>query len=212
MEKENKKSSQKGLVALLVLLLVITIVAVIIATWAWAKYTTSTSGTATGNVAKWNVTVSSNATDFTKSYTQVLSEQMAPGTSGKLDTTLNIGADTEVGVDYTIVIDKVTVEYVNSTTSTSGTATIPANMIFKDADGNTIEHSALTAASTTNVKIASGHVDAGDGLNNTITPLTWEWPYETTNGDEQDTTDGKTPVKITVSYKITATQSKPTAN
>ena len=51
---ENNKKSV-GKTVLIVALLIVTIAALVLATYAWAKYTSTTDGTATAQVAKWNV-------------------------------------------------------------------------------------------------------------------------------------------------------------
>lgn len=210
---ENKKSI--GTTVLIVLLLIVTVASLILATYAWAKYTSNTDATATAQVAKWNVTVSADTSKFQQTYSHVLADRIAPGTSGQLDATVNIGTDTEVDVDYKIFIEDVKVEYVDS--ETEGTATIPQNMIFKDANGEEIEHANLKAGT----EIASGRVLAGTGKTDKTTALTWEWPYVTGTkvegssdiytGDEQDTKDGEKPVKITITYKVDAWQVEPVA-
>lgn len=213
---EEKRKTQKGVVVLLVLLTLITVVSVILATWAWAKYTTSGTGTGTAQVAKWNVTVNDSST-FEQTYTHVLADRIAPGTSGSLDVDLNILA--EVDTTYTVSISKVTVEYVDSTTS--GTAKIPTNMTFKKAGTGT---SATTTLSASDLKagtvIASGTTTASSAATEkTIKALSWEWPYESSSTDatEQatydaaDTADGQNPVKITIEYKVVVTQQQPVA-
>lgn len=211
MEKQNKSI---GKTVLVVLLLIVTIVSLILATYAWAKYTSNTDGTATAQVAKWNVTVSADTTKFQQTYQHVLADRIAPGTVGQLDATVNIGTDTEVDVDYKIYIEDVTVEYADG--STEGTPTIPTNMIFKDSESNVIEHANLKKGT----EIASGRVVAKAGKSDVTTALTWEWPYTTGTkvegssdiytGDAQDTLDGQKPVKITITYKVDAWQVQPT--
>lgn len=216
MEKQNKST---GKTVLIVLLLIVTIVSLVLATYAWAKYTSNGDGTATAQVAKWNVTVSTDTTKFQQTYTHVLNERIAPGTSGQLDATVAVGTDTEVDVDYKIYIEDVKVEYVGEArkdeNGTEIPAAIPANMIFKDSENNTIAHSALTAGT----EIASGRVLVNAGKSDVTTALTWEWPYETgdklegpsdlNEGDAQDTLDGQYPVKITITYKVDAWQVEP---
>ena len=200
---ENKTSI--GTTVLIVILLLITVAALILATYAWAKYTSTGGGEATAQVAKWNVTVSADTSKFQQTYSHVLADRIAPGTSGQLDATVNVGEDTEVDVDYKIFIEDVTVEFAE--TGATGTAAIPKNMIFKDSTGKTIAHTDLKAGT----EIASGRVEIGEGKSDVTTALTWDWPYETDNGsgDAQDTIDGQNPVKITVTYKVDAWQVEP---
>ena len=208
---ENKKSI--GTTVLIIILLLVTVAALILATYAWAKYTSTGNGEATAQVAKWNVTVNADTTKFQQTYTHVLNDRIAPGTSGQLDATVNVGEDTEVDVDYKISIEDIEVTYVDETVQ--GTPAIPTNMIFKDSQGNTINHADLTVGK----EIASGTVEAGTGNATAKTVLSWEWPYETgdkvgdsdiNTGDAQDTIDGQNPVKITVTYKVDAWQVEPT--
>ena len=216
MEKQNKSTGKTVLIALL---LIVTIVSLVLATYAWAKYTSNGDGTATAQVAKWNVKVSTDTTKFQQTYTHVLDERIAPGTKGQLDATVAVGTDTEVDVDYKIYIEDVKVEYVGEARKDeSGAevpATIPANMKFFDSENQPIAHSALKAGT----EIASGRVEYGVGKSDVTTALTWEWPYETgdklegssdlNTGDAQDTLDGQYPVKITIKYKVDAWQVEP---
>lgn len=209
---ENKKST--GTTVLIILLLVVTVASLILTTYAWAKYTSNTEATATAQVAKWDVTVGTDTSKFQQTYTHVLDERIAPGTKGQLDATVKVSQDTEVDVDYKIFIEDVVVEF---TDGSEGTATIPQNMIFKDSEGNTIDHANLKAGT----EIASGRVEIGEGKSDVTTALTWDWPYVTGEklegssdiyeGDEQDTKDGENPVKITITYKVDAWQVQPAA-
>lgn len=66
----------------------------------------------------------------------------------------------------------------------------PTNLTF--STGNTI----------------TGKIAAGDTLS---IPVTFSWPYQTTNGDAADTADGKAANDMTITASIVGTQVKPGA-
>lgn len=220
MEKQNKST---GKTVLIVLLLIVTIVSLVLATYAWAKYTTNTDGQVTAQVAKWNVTVDTENSKFSQTYTHVLPEMLAPGTAGQLDANVTIGADTEVDVAYSIYVQEVQVKFRD--TAATGEAKLPTNMKFKNAAGQdiTAQINALVNAGPKNrdggvVIASSDRVEYKTGA--TIdAALTWEWPYVTGDvidevsninaGDEADTKDGENPVEITFIYRVDAWQVQP---
>lgn len=189
---ENKKST--GKTALIVLLLIVTIASLVLATYAWAKYTTTENGTATAQVAKWNVTANTAALTFEKEFTHVVKDQMAPGTNGSFSASLDV-TGTEVDVDYTITITEITNK--------------PTNLILKDSDGNEL------AVNST----ITGTITTADTTKTAQEVITWEWPYETAGnvtvngvemtGDEADTADGIAEADMTIKYTITAVQVQP---
>ena len=105
MENQKQKKSA-GTIALVVLLLIVTIASLVLATYAWAKYTSKESSTAEAPVAKWNVTFTPANDTFVGTYSHVVTNKIAPGTSGTFDIAVNPN-DTEVCFNYTIKIDNV---------------------------------------------------------------------------------------------------------
>lgn len=181
---ENKKKNT-GAIALVVLLLIVTIASLVLATYAWAKYTTTTSGETTAVVAKWNVSGSSSDLTWSKTFTHVVAERLAPGTNGTIPVEFGIN-DTEVDVDYVITL-------VSATNK-------PTNLKFYTDSTKTKEIS--VGGTAYSGQIAHG----GEKFTGAIY---WDWPYQTTDGDTADTTDGEAAKTMTVSIKIDATQVKP---
>ena len=72
----------------------------------------------------------------------------------------------------------------------------------------------------TNLVFTSGssNLTSGGTVTGTLTPgqtgetveIAWEWPYETTGGDTQDTQDGTAAETMSVNFNITGTQVVPT--
>lgn len=187
MEKQNKST---GKTALIVLLLLVTIVSLVLATYAWAKYTTTEEGTATAQVAKWNVTADTAELTFSKTFTHVVDpNKLAPGTNGQFSASLDV-TGTEVDVAYTITIDSIENK--------------PTNLIIKDAKQNVLaEGSKIT-----------GELPVGSTSVSEV--MTWDWPYETgTSADDIaandaiDTADGEAAKTMTITYTITAVQVQP---
>ena len=186
MEKQNKNV---GKTILIVFLILVVIALSIFATYAWAKYTSTENGTATAQVANWNVTATPGELTYAKEFTHVVEDRLAPGTNGSFSVALNV-TGTEVDVEYEIVIDEITNK--------------PTNLVIKDADGNTLAKGS---------KI-TGTLPVGSTTINEV--ISWDWPYETGTTPEQikandviDTTEGKNAETMTIKYTITATQVKP---
>lgn len=183
MEKEKKS---KGTTALVILLLLVTFTSVILATYAWAKYTTTLpEGTADAVVAKWNVNGSSSDLTWSKTFTHVVAERLAPGTNGTIPVTFGIN-DTEVDVKYTITL----VSADNK----------PTNLKFY-TDSSKTQEIAVGGQAYTGT-IAVGGTDFSGAIY-------WDWPYETTGGDTVDTQEGIANKTMTIKIKIEATQVKP---
>lgn len=232
MENQKQKKSV-GTIALVVLLLVVTIASLVLATYAWAKYTSKTTGTAQAEVAKWDVTFSDDDDNFTGTYTHITAGKIAPGASGSFDITVDPG-DTETCFQYVIKIDSF--EFVND----AGTV-LPTTTVLEAATADT----AAIDGVTSDVTIADlrDHIVVKDGntvlnTNSTITEqwhidgctssttatsktISWAWAYEGTGNDAAkaaydvvDTAAGRyvaagNTLKLKFNYTITATQIAP---
>ena len=190
------KKTRDLLVVILLLLLIAISIFYIAGTY--AKYTSEISDIqGEAIIAKWDFDVenASQTLDIDLGATYdpdtLVADRIAPGTEGSFAIQLT-NANTETGVDYTIAF---------------GTATgVPTNLKFySDSTYNT----ELTLASDT----LTGTLDAEDATGDTIT-FYWKWDYETTNGDEADTTNGKAGgangTKMTLPITITGVQVEPT--
>lgn len=182
MEKQNKSA---GKTALIVLLLIVTIVSLVLATYAWAKYTTTTEGNATAVVAKWNVAGNSTDLTWSKTFTHVVAERLAPGTNGTIPVSFGIN-DTEVDVEYTITL----VSAENK----------PTNLKFYTDSTKSTEITVGGQAYTGTITIGGAAFSGA---------IYWDWPYETAGGDAVDTEEGEAAKNMTVEIKIDAVQVKP---
>jgi len=162
----------------------------------YAKYIASISGTSNASIAKWafesengnnvqNVTCDPTGTYKAGSLTN---GKMAPGTVGecKIDLTNN---ESEVGVDYTIVL--------------SADAVKPANLKFYSDSNYSTE---LTASGIT------GHLDVKGTDTKSVY---WKWAYSTSDADDlQDTQSGKAAAdgnaNMTITLQVSGVQTKPT--
>lgn len=213
---ENKQKKSVGTIALVILLLIVTIVSIVLATYAWAKYTT-TSGpqSATATVAKWDVSFTPGNDTFTGSYSHVVTGKIAPGTSGTFTVT-PVPGDTEVCFNYTIKIDSVqflapddSVLPDTTTLDNNGTpevttdditlADLRSHIRFTNAAGTDVTDGALTSGT---YNLGSHNSTTGAALNPTgAQTFTWNWPYELTTAgateeekaayDKIDTAAGK---------------------
>lgn len=211
MENNNKKST--GTVALIVLLLIITIVALVFATYAWAKYTERSTGTASANVAKWNVTLDSATKDFAGTHTHVVSDKIAPGTSGSFAIQINPG-DSEVCMAYQIKLTNVTF---------SPSGQIKHLKFFADSDHTSeIKMNEVNGDLTGFVDLTGHNTAPGTTVTKTIY---WIWPYdfEEANSiaafnnlepnaeayDQEDNNVGKSITSMSVTYEVRAWQVDP---
>lgn len=218
MEKKNTK----GTTALVVLLLIVTIAALILATYAWAKYTSEVgNGTATANVAKWNITANVNGTaQWTQEYKHVVKTRVAPGTSGIIPITVNLN-DTEVCANFDVFITSVTNKPTNLKFYSATEGSTAGNYVR----GSEINLGTITNNSATglNVLATSGTLNL-DGTNHNAAAnasngkayIWWEWAYETGTGtdniaanDAIDTNEASLG-EMSVGIKIVATQVNPT--
>ena len=168
----------------------------ILATYAWARYAyTSNNQTTSAIVAKWNVSGSNENLSFSESYSHVVSQRLAPGTSGTIPVSFGID-DTEVDVHYTVTLVSVDNK--------------PTNLKFYTDNTKSSEISPSGGIAYEGT-IAVGESD----LNAAIF---WDWPYRTgttdddptvTQADLQDTTDGENHETMTVTLRIDAYQVKP---
>lgn len=208
MEQNNQiKHKNKGLTFIVVLLLTITIIASSIGLWAWAKYTSAQSGSATAQIAKWSfdlrlkegksgATETSGPIDLASTqFNHVANGKIAPGTSGLfyviVDTT-----GTEVDVLYNVDI-----------TLTN----CPRNIKFYRGTDNTGEELSLGGVNSTSRSFSFSRylqVKGTDGNENDKyeEPIYWVWDYSgtiegnATTYDQWDTTDsnlGTTTMTIT---------------
>lgn len=158
----------------------------------YAKYTSEITSTATTGVAKWNFDVENESLKTvvdlrqTADASTLTTGNIAPGTRGSFNIQLTNGT-TETGVKFTIALN------------TNGNE--PTNLKFyTDAE----HHNELKPGTGT----ITGQLAAGDS--NGLSPnIYWQWPYETTEGDAQDTTDGKAAKDLEVGITITGVQIQP---
>ncbi len=186
-QKQIKSKSSVGSTLLIIFLIAVIMVTSSIGLYAWAKYTSSISGNATAQVAKWSfklvdgVTETSDVIEFaftrTDGYEHVAEGRLAPGTFGEFE----IGIDargTETILEY--VID---VELENKPTYLK---------FYKDED-KTQEIS--VADGKFSVK---GFMSLEDVKEIRTEKIYWEWLYE--NGDDvTDTSDAGKLVTMQVS-------------
>ncbi len=216
MEKQKKSV---GTIALVILLLIVTVASLILATYAWAKYTSAGTGTATANVAKWNVTLDSANKNFAGTYSHVVSENIAPGTSGSFTITINPN-DTEVCIAYQITLNNATY----TTAQGAQTDTIKHLKFFSDA-AHTKE---IKVDGTTVNSDLTGTIDLTTTNHNTAPAATatetiyWIWPYDYDEAsaisaytdleadaeayDAEDTKVGQGITAMNVTYEIRAWQ------
>ena len=184
----------KALIASLVLVFAIVICGALVAR-TYAKYvSTVTPSASEATVAKWSFgDDNQNATftfalDHTYDANTLLNGRIAPGTSGSF--AIDITNNSEVGLQYTIALTK---------------TGVPTNVKFYSdaAHQNELTNDTLTGTIAQNA------------AQKTVTATVyWDWAYNTTNGDQADTTNGEaggaSGTKMTVSATVTGTQLQPT--
>ena len=185
-----------------VILLVIALVAFLMATvlgFTYSKYINSQDVIGQASTAVWNFdgAISNTGDNTTKSISlaqtvskdSIVSDRIAPGTSGNFKIIIN-ASGSEVDVDYDVLLKN---EESNK----------PANLYFtcedlvnsKDEDGNLIKYYSLTdmlkVDNQTNRSNMSGSIDKDENKTPKEININWEWPYESTQ-------DGKTQEELDV--------------
>ena len=187
----NKKSFM-----IIVLLLLVGLTTGYVAS-TYAKYTGEVTGSGTATVAKWAFETD-NATqtieielDPTVDASTLVDGKIAPGTSGSFNIEL-VNTNSEVGVDFTIMLDSITNK--------------PTNLKFYKDSTYTTE---LTPGTTT----ITGQLVAEESTPLDV-PIYWRWEYETTatsTNDPLDTADGEAARTLTIGVTITGVQTAPSA-
>ena len=110
-----------------------------------ARYTTSDSGVASVDVARWNVSVGAEGTDDASGTTVLSFDKLSPqeipaegkngvkSTGRKLVATLNVADNTEVDVDITITLGEIAFE--DNTGNALTTLGAPGNPSYNDCSG-----------------------------------------------------------------------------
>lgn len=176
----------------------------------FAKYTSSSEGTGTATVAKWAFTVNDKDVaaseaftfDFLSTYyddatgtneeTGVNGKKLAPGTKGAFSFEVVNGSDVKAHYSIDIQVADTSVDQ------------LPTNIKFS-TDGETYNKSLAEVVATLNGDLA--YSDGAEGGADEANPTVyWMWAFETTDGDDEDTTDGIGAGVITFEATITATQ------
>lgn len=179
---------KKTLVAAFV---VLGMVALGMGAFVYAKYVSTVTGQGTAQVAKWEFRKENEGkTDLIKcelgktyEATTLVNGKIAPGTEGKCTIQIRNG-EGQVGVDYTIVV------------AANGK---PTNLKFYSDEAHT---TALPTAGVT------GRINAGVTIPDEKV-IYWLWPYETTDGDAIDTSEGENATSMTIDFAITGVQVQP---
>lgn len=160
----------------------------------FSKYISILQGDVIGDVAKWsfksndanNGIATITLQDETREGTS-LSKKIAPGTSGEFDIIID-ATGSEVDVEYT--------------TEILSESNKPTNLYFT-VEGSNTKYFKLSELLSDNF---AGTIDAESNNQKVEKTISWNWPYETENGDEIDTIEGMKGVDYTFSLKVTGTQ------
>ena len=204
---------KKRNIVLSVLLVLVAATAIYVGS-TYAKYVSSFTGNASVEVAKWGITVDGsemNGTPVSKTMTctfdpavttKVLGDRVAPGRNCYFDVAID-PTGTEVAFDYSIAVG----------TPTAGTK--PVNMTVSPTakSGGITWAAAGTDVTLTGTGPWTGSVALGDAAmaatDGVVVRVALTWPYETTEGDDEDTADGITASDVTVPVTVTLTQQNP---
>ena len=147
----------------------------------YAKYAGSFNGSGTVTVAKWAFEDDNSSQTFTINLDKTYD----------VDTLVDGKIAPGTSGSFTIALSNANTEVgVDYTITLGSTTNKPTNLVFNGGGAIT------------------GTLKPGQtGVTETIT---WEWPYETTDGDADDTTDGETANTMTVNATITGVQVEPT--
>ena len=190
-------SKRRTRTALIVAFVVMGVAVLGLAAAVYAKYVASINNkSASAQVAAWafqdenmNATLSCPL-DTTYDPNTLVAGKIAPGTKGTCKIQLS-NTLSEVGVDYTVTVS---------------TATGPTNLIFKNGNKTITSGGSFT-----------GNLTPGQAAQ--TVKIDWEWPYETTDGDDADTLDGRTAAgkavngkkTMNVTFNVSGVQTRPVA-
>ena len=202
------------------LVLMVTLMAVVFGTYfiagTYAKYTSTSNGTATVSVAKWAFSQDNAATEVkvnledTIDASTLVAGKIAPGTKGGFGVNVN-SKDTEVAVDFTVSITAV--------------GNLPSNLVLYGTrtctEGNPCEYSNPYTIDSETGAIAAPITKTGVLVPNDAVGLDvelyWVWEYETgavgevAANDIEDTTDGVAAGDISFTLSITGVQREPSS-
>ncbi len=198
--KHNKLFRRLSIAIASVLLITTSVVSVTL-----AKYTSKITGTETGDIAKWGFTVdgadaktetweAAIGRDAVAVTTAVAEGKIAPGTQGSFKFTVT--NDSDVSTTYTV----------NMSVDAK-----PTNLKFYYDSEFKTEYEIGTSDTKYDFKnntAADGKLAIGDKTGETIT-VYWKWAFETENGDEDDTKDGKADKDMVVTIKVVGDQDNP---
>ena len=176
---ESSKKEKKRKLLVIVLLLLFGVTAGYIAS-TYAKYAGTVNGSGTVTVAKWAFESDNSNTNFTIDLSKTYNADTLVG--GKIAPGTSGSFVIELSNENTEVGVDYTINLGNVTNK-------PTNLTF---NGGTTYTGTLTPGET--------------GKEVTIN---WEWPYETTDGDADDTADGEAANTMTVNATITGVQVQP---
>lgn len=200
--EQKTGSKNKVIIALAIL----TIVVLLIGVWAFARYTSTVSGTGTAAVASWSF----KANEETKTMTninligtisevngKVAPDHIAPGTSGSFDVRID-ATGSEVAVAYSVELSNFT--------------NLPQNLKFYTDAAHQNPITDNSGKYTVTGYIA--YSDVTDAMKKT-TKIYWDWPYQTPgsgdvtteDNDKKDTADAGKDVSCTIT--VTGWQSNP---
>ncbi len=190
MEQKQRNNSKVIILAALALLFSLIVIIMLLVTL--ARYTSTTTGTGTVNVARWTdisfdgTSIESDTFTFDLSETKnvnnnVVSTQIAPGDAGSFEITFG---PAEVAYSYGITVNNID----------ASTAGHPSIKFYNDPE--------MTVLLTPETSIPVSLSAALSGFTKTIY---WQWEYD--GGiDAEDTADGLANASLNFQINLTATQ------
>lgn len=201
----EKKTDNKN--KIIIALAILTIVILLVGIWAFARYTSTITGSGTLSVAAWSFKVNGQSQNLTENIDllgtmssvngKVAPKHIAPGTNGSFDVSID-ATGSEVAVEYSVVLSNFT--------------NLPRNLHFYTDSAMKNEVTASDGSFT-----ISGYIPydtTKNAMKKTVT-VYWAWPYQTGTTDEekaandiQDTQDSGKDVACDIA--VTGWQSNPT--
>lgn len=170
----EKNSKSKSVIAIL---LAIILIILLVGAWAFARYTSTVSGTGTATVAKWSFKENGLGTltrTDTVAITDIAEGKLAPGTKGTISASVD-ATGCEVGVDYTISVTDVQNK--------------PTNLKFYKDEECTQPLSAVDGKYS-----VTGTIAVDEASKVVSAPIYWKWDYNSTADadiDKADTLNGE---------------------
>lgn len=195
---------------ILLIVILLLLLAVLLIGFTYSKYVEKVTIGAKGMVAKWNFTgeiesSTTNLISLSDTLDESTSNKLAPGTTGSFSIVVD-ATGSDVDIDYAV-------NYVSETNK-------PDNLYFYLNNDKTHKYYTLRelmkGINNSNISTLEGTICTTDNPQKKVYDVSWEWPYETYDGDshadKKDLEYAKAGKEYSFNLEITGTQKMQDSN